>query len=471
MSEFIMPSLGADMEDAILLEWKVKQGDYVSKGDIIAEIETVKGDIEVEVFEEGFIQKLLAQPGEKLPVGTVLALINPEENAAHKETPSPIKEPSVPTISPEISPLPNLPSEPKPIEVSPSQDPIEKPIPEEIPEEEPSKKPMPSEFPPPKDPEEQPIPVDIPPPEKEPNPEKERPIDVPPVEEPPTEIPHDLLTKNRVRASPLAKRIAEDLHLNLVDIKGSGEGGIIHKIDVEKYAAELKSKPKEVTQSLRNKKMRKAIASAMSLSNKEIPHYYLEHSIDMKRALEWMKKENLTLSIQQRLLPVALLLKATALALTNVTDLNGYWKAGVHYLQEDVNIGVAISLRGGGLVIPAIHQVNKKGLVTLMENLSDITERARHGKLKSSELTDATITVTNIGERGVEKVFGVIYPPQVAIVGFGKIIERPWAVEDMLTIRPILTVTLAADHRATDGRIGARFLEQVEKYLQEPELL
>jgi pyruvate dehydrogenase E2 component (dihydrolipoamide acetyltransferase) len=136
--------------------------------------------------------------------------------------------------------------------------------------------------------------------------------------------------------------------------------------------------------------------------------------------------------------------------------------------QEAIHIGFAVSLRQGGLVIPAIHHVDAKSLDEVMEALNDVTLRSRTGKLRSSELTDGTVTVTSLGERGVEKVFGVIYPPQVALVGFGRISDKCWADNGMIGVRPVLTATLAADHRATDGRIGARFLQALNNILQNP---
>jgi pyruvate dehydrogenase E2 component (dihydrolipoamide acetyltransferase) len=217
--------------------------------------------------------------------------------------------------------------------------------------------------------------------------------------------------------------------------------------------------------------MRRAIAAAMARSNREIPHYYLQTHIDMSRALRWLEAENQKRSIKDRLLPAVLLLKAVARALRDVPDLNGYWADDRHQPQEAIHIGFAIALRQGGLVTPAIHNVDLKSLDELMEALRDLITRVRAGRLRSSELTDATITVTNLGDMGVETVYGVIYPPQVALVGFGKVVDQPWAENGMLGVRPVLTATLAGDHRATDGRRGAQFLDALNRYLQEADKL
>jgi pyruvate dehydrogenase E2 component (dihydrolipoamide acetyltransferase) len=191
----------------------------------------------------------------------------------------------------------------------------------------------------------------------------------------------------------------------------------------------------------------------------------------MSCALKRLEIENQKRSIKERLLPVVLFIKATALALREVPQLNGYWIDDRLRFQEAVHIGLAISLRGGGLVIPAIHNSDLKSLDELMGTVRDLIIRTRSGHLRSSELTDATITLTNLGDMGVQTVFGVIYPPQVALVGFGKITEQPWAENGMLGIRPILNATLAADHRATDGHRGSQFLEALNRYLQEAEKL
>jgi pyruvate dehydrogenase E2 component (dihydrolipoamide acetyltransferase) len=217
--------------------------------------------------------------------------------------------------------------------------------------------------------------------------------------------------------------------------------------------------------------MRRAIAAAMARSNREIPHYYLQTSIDMTRALRWLETENLKRPIKQRLLPAVVLLKATARALAEVPELNGYWIDDHHAPQEAINIGFAIALRQGGLITPAIHNVDLKNFDELMDAMNDLIARTRTGHLRSSEMTDATITVTSLGDKGVETVYGVIYPPQVALVGFGKVVERPWAENGMLGIRPVLTATLAADHRASDGRQGALFLDALNQSLQEVEKL
>jgi pyruvate dehydrogenase E2 component (dihydrolipoamide acetyltransferase) len=217
--------------------------------------------------------------------------------------------------------------------------------------------------------------------------------------------------------------------------------------------------------------MRHAIGVAMARSKREIPHYYLGLDVDVSRAMGWLAEQNTTRPVTGRLLFSVLLLKAVALATREVPEMNGFYIDDKFQPGSGIHVGVAISLRQGGLVAPAIHDVDRKSLDEVMGALRDLVQRARSGVLRSSEVTDATITVTNLGELGVETVFGVIYPPQVALVGFGKVVERPWAVQGMVGVRPLVAVSLAADHRVSDGHRGGRFLAAIERRLQEPEAL
>jgi pyruvate dehydrogenase E2 component (dihydrolipoamide acetyltransferase) len=217
--------------------------------------------------------------------------------------------------------------------------------------------------------------------------------------------------------------------------------------------------------------MRRVIAAAMARSKREIPHYYLSTTIDMRKSLDWLAAENAKRPVTKRLLSSVLLIRAVALALRSTPELNGFWIEDGFRASEGIHVGVAISLRQGGLINPAIHDVDNKTLDELMESMLDLVNRARTGHLRSSELSDGTITVTNLGEQGVETVFGVIYPPQVALVGFGKITERPFASGGLVGARPMIDATLSADHRVSDGHRGGRFLLAVDRLLQEPEKL
>ena len=216
--------------------------------------------------------------------------------------------------------------------------------------------------------------------------------------------------------------------------------------------------------------MRAAIAAAMGKSNREIPHYYMEITIDMSKSLEWLKEINKERPVNKRVLPVALLISAVAKALQNVPELNASWENGIR-LKEEINPGLVISLKNKGVVIPAIHRADQKSTEEIMDVLMELIPRAKDLRLKSSELSNSTITITSLGDDGPELVYGVIYPPQVALIGFGSIREQAWAENGMLGIRPVITATLAADHRATDGHIGYLFLKALKEKLLKPEKL
>jgi pyruvate dehydrogenase E2 component (dihydrolipoamide acetyltransferase) len=278
----------------------------------------------------------------------------------------------------------------------------------------------------------------------------------------------------RLRVSPLARRRAQELGVDLSTIAGTGVDGSITIADVERAAESVKTSTPPAAPAAKGLDigaMRRVIAAAMARSKREIPHYYLSTTIDLSKALAWLAAENAKRPVTKRLLYSALLIRAVGAALRSTPELNGFWIDNEFKASEGIHIGLAISLRQGGLINPAIHDVDKKNLDELMESMLDLVNRARTGHLRSSELSDGTITVTNLGEQGVETVFGVIYPPQVALVGFGKITERPVAANGMVGARPMIDATLAADHRVSDGHRGGRFLLAIDRLLQEPEKL
>ena len=255
-------------------------------------------------------------------------------------------------------------------------------------------------------------------------------------------------------------------------LRGTGVEGAVTVADVEAAAAaHLAAAPLAPRKGFDPGEMRKAIAAAMGRSKREIPHYYLVHSIDLGPVLAWLEHSNAAQPAANRLLPAVLLLKAAALALREVPQLNGAYVDGAFRPGDGIHVGWAISLRGGGLVAPAILDADKRPLAELMSQMRGLVQRARTGGLRSSELASPTVTVTSLGDRGAETVMGIIYPPQVALIGFGMIVTRPWVVGDRVEPRSVVTVSLAADHRASDGHIGALLLNAIERLLQEPEKL
>ena len=290
----------------------------------------------------------------------------------------------------------------------------------------------------------------------------------PAVAPPPAAAPGPAAPSERRHVSPAARRRAEQLRVTLESVRGTGPDGRITLEDVERAAAAPAPAKAPADRAAR---MREAIAAAMSRAKREIPHYYLSTTIDFAPAGAWLEARNRDRPVTERLLYGVLLLKATALGLRQVPELNGFWIDGRAVRSEAVHVGVAVSLRGGGLVAPALRDADRQPIDELMRNFQDLVTRARAGSLRSSEMTDPTITVTSLGERGVESVYGIIYPPQLALVGFGAIVERPWVVDGQVVPRRVIAATLSGDHRATDGHRGALFLDAVGRLLQEPEKL
>jgi pyruvate dehydrogenase E2 component (dihydrolipoyllysine-residue acetyltransferase) len=421
MPEFRMPSLGADMEAGTIIEWLVKPGDEVHRGDIVAVVDTDKADVDVEIFADGVVDEILVPPGEKVDVGTPLAsILAPGETVAKRASATKKARPA----------------KKKPTAKAPRPKDTSKQARKRAARRRPAAKTTPAAADP--------------------------------------------------AHSPVIRRLARHLGVDLAGVAGTGPGGAVTRADVEGAATGAVAAPQvswaapstaEATADVaeapsRSGAMRRSIAALMARSKREIPHYYLGTHVDATPALDWLERTNLERPVLERLLPAALFLKAVALAAREVPQLNGFWLDDTFRPGDGVHLGVAISLRqAGGLIAPAIHDADRKDLTTLMSELRDLVTRTRAGRLRSSEMSDPTLTVTNLGDQGVETVYGVIYPPQVALVGVGKIAERPWAAGNMVGVRHVATLTLAGDHRASDGHTGAQLLAAVDRFLQEPEKL
>lgn len=272
----------------------------------------------------------------------------------------------------------------------------------------------------------------------------------------------------RIKASPAAKRLAEENGIDLKKVQGSGADGQIELKDVQSLTGPKKVEVKVPSTEVN---LREAIAKAMSRSKKEIPHYYLKTRISLDHFMQWMDKKNQILPAQERLLVPVALMRAIVLSLGENPDMNGYYENGKFEKKESINLGMAVSLKNGGVLVPALMNAQDLNLSELNASFQDLLIRTRKGELKNRELTEGTVTITNVGDLGSHEVFGIIFPPQVALVGLGRIHKE--AVVDNGSIRAgfIIDVTLSADHRVTDGLAGARFLMSIEKYLMGPDLL
>ena len=381
LSEFRLPALGADMEEGTVVQWNVAPGDAVKRGQVVAVVETDKGAIDVEIFEDGVMRELVVQPGTKVPVGTVLARLETAGQSA--------------------------PATPAPGPAAAAQG----------------------------------------------------------------------AAGSRAKISPAARVRARELGVEVASLTGTGPGGAITIEDVEKAQRppQPTREPSAVTVGERDVPqaggMREAIATAMSRSKREIPHYYLSLTKDVTAAVDWLAARNASVPVTERMLFAALLLKAVALTCREVQGFSGFYRDGRYEPSPSVHVGVAVALRGGGLVAPAIMDTADKPLPALMEEFRQLVMRARAGRLRASELAAPSIIVTSLGDAEVDAVFPIIQPPQVAIVGSGAVSARPWVVGGKVEPRQLIVLSLGADHRVTDGRLGAQFLAGIAERLAAPEKL
>ena len=364
LSEFRLPALGADMDEGTVVQWNVVPGDAVKRGQVVAVVETDKGAIDVEIFEDGVIRELVVAPGTKVPVGTVLARLETQAGSA-SPTPAPA----------------------------------------------------------------------------------------------------------RARISPAARARARELGVEVGSLAGSGPGGVITIEDVEKSAPSARPSPAGAGEAASERAggMREAIAAAMSRSKREIPHYYLSLTTDVTAAVEWLAARNASVPVTERLLFAALLIKAVALSCRDFKGFSGFYREGRYEESPLVHVGVAVAIRGGGLVAPAIMDTAQKPLPVLMEEFRQLVTRARAGRLRASELAAPSIILTSLGESAVDTVFPIIQPPQVAIVGAGAVGPRPWVVDGTVVPRQVIALSLGADHRVTDGRLGAQFLARIAERVAAPD--
>jgi pyruvate dehydrogenase E2 component (dihydrolipoamide acetyltransferase) len=400
--EYAMPSLGADMDEGRVIEWRVDPGDTVHRGDLIATVETEKSDIDIEIWHDGIIEEFLVDVGQLVDVGTPIARLRTLDGASRPTAPPSTAEPSA-----------EIPKKSAVVAVSAT-------------------------------------------------PARHFAAETAPVG----------ATSGRVPASPLARRLAAERGLDLGSMHGSGPGGAVIEADViaASSTAAAAAGPLPDTSPRRSPAtMRSLIAERMATSNREIPHYHLSRDVDVGPLESWLAECNADRPIAERILPAACFIRAVALAASRHRELNGFWVDDHLEPADSVNVATAISLRRGGLVTPQIERADERSLAEVMTALTELVTAARTGRLRGSWMTGATITVTHLGDTGADLVHGVISPPQVALVGFGRSRVRPWVIDDDVVVRPVVTSTLAADHRATDGAIGSRFLATLAELIDRPE--
>lgn len=447
MGTVIMPKMGDAMEEGTLLKWLKAAGDEIAEGDPIAEIETDKVTLEIEAQEDGFLTNVLIEEGTTAAIGTVIATIGTQDEVGQ----APAGAAAAPAAEEsEASPVPAEPATGSETELA-----VAAATPERVPSPSPTAQ---------------------------------------PIERGPGE---------RLRASPLVKRLAEQHAIDLTQVAGSGPGGRIVKNDIADFVSGAKPAPRagavaetapassngqvvaddpssevENPQSAPGKgtkvelsRMRRTTGRRMTESKLGIPHYYVTSSVDMTEAMAFRQTVNASLSDSGVKVSVNdLIVKAAALALRDQPEVNTSWENGELYQHDAIDINIAIAI-DGGLIAPFIPDADGKSLGAISTMAKDLGKRAREGGLKPEEYQGGTFTISNLGMFDVDEFIAVINPPQAAILAIGSVAETPVVRHGKVAVGQVMKITLSADHRALDGAQVARFLQSVKTYLEQPMLL
>lgn len=417
-TEVIMPRMSDTMEEGKILKWLKKVGDRIEVGDIIAEVETDKADMEMEALDDGFLTEIRAQEGESVPVGGVIALLGEEAEVGVAPTP-PARTAS--------SSVPTLPAEKKAdAKASPPAAKKVRKIREAAPKKPPARK-----------------------------------------------------KNERILASPIVRKIAAERGIELAKVQGSGPGGRIIKQDLDgaeavPVAAELKTPPTSPPVATAPagrvepfSRMRATIAKRMADSMREAPHFYVTTEIDMAEAVRLRTSLKLSDRVSADVTYTHLLVKAVAVALGRHPRLNASFTGDGRELKDEINIGIAVAL-DDGLIVPVLHDCQGLSLLDIAAQANALVERARTGKPTTQDLSGGSFTISNLGMYPVEHFTAVINPPQAAILATSAIKERPVVRDGQVVISRTMMATLSCDHRVLDGATGAQFLQELKNLLENP---
>ena len=408
--KILMPALSPTMTEGNLSKWFKKQGDKISAGEVIAEIETDKATMEVEAVDEGIIAKILVPEGaEGVPVNSLIAVLIEEDekdadidgfiakNQSQSISAANVVSEAIPVAKNIVSPvLPN------------SKDDNSK-------------------------------------------------------------------TKNRIFASPLAKRIASIEGIPLANIVGSGPHGRIVKADVlafEKNISGMVRRNNEEYLLVPNSNMRKIIAKRLLESKLTVPHFYLSIECVMDDVLKLREQINATFADDKskKLSVNDFIILASAKALKDVPAANASWTDNAIMMYNNVDISVAVAI-DGGLITPIIKNADQKDITKISSEMKDLAKRARENSLSPQEFQGGGFSISNLGMYGIKNFSAIINPPQGCIMAVGASSKRPVVINDKLEIRTIMDVTLSCDHRVVDGAVGAEFLAAFKKYIEAPILV
>lgn len=409
-----MPKLSDTMEEGVIAKWNVKEGDQVESGDVIAEVETDKATMDVEVFDSGTILKILVEEGAAVPLGEIMAVIGEEG-----EDISDILEEAGGGSSKDED------------EASESEEPGKE-----------GKK------------------------EKESSGNGDSKLSKPQAAEK-TKTSSSVSENGRIKASPLARNMAEEQGIDLSNVQGSGPEGRIIKRDIEEYepAAEpVMAKSREDTEH-RVSQMRKTIARRLSESKYSSPHYYETIDIDVERL--FAARKQLNEMIEGKISFNDIIIKACSIALRRHPMVNSSWQDDTILEHGDVNVAFAVAI-DEGLITPVIRHTDQKGLQQIGEESKELAEKARNRSLEPEQMEGSTFTISNLGMFGIEQFTAIINPPNACILAVGAIRDVPVVKDGDVVPGKRMKVTLSSDHRIVDGATAAEFLNTLQNLLQNP---
>ena len=463
-TKIVMAQLSPTMEEGKLLEWKVAEGDTIEASDLLAEIETDKANMDIEALGGGVVLKILVQAGETVPVGALIGIIGEEgedissllEEAAAAASGTPVEADTAEAETVESAPVESPPVAEEPV-VPPAPPATPPAVPEPV------------------------------------APAPQAPAS-PPVEPPPgVELPHshagESSVTGTVKASPVARRMADEAGLRVSDISGSGPGGRVVKRDVEaaisagvsvsattaptaavssqaQAAALPAGPPRLVDETLEPSQMRKAIARRLVTSIGPVPHFFLTIEVDMGRILELRKAMNGRLE-SGKIGVNDILVKVTAEALARHPEINASWQGDTIRRHGSVDVGIAVAIEDG-LITPVLRGADRKGLLQIATEAAELVGRAREKRLLPEEYQGATFSVSNLGMFDIDQFTAIINPPEAAILAVGSTSEKAVVVDGEITVRQRMRVTMSCDHRVIDGASGARFLQTFKAMIENP---
>jgi pyruvate dehydrogenase E2 component (dihydrolipoamide acetyltransferase) len=429
--DIIMPKLSDTMEEGKILHWLKKEGDFINKGEVIAEVETDKADMDLEVFSSGILTKILYKEGDTVPVGTTIALLGGEKIAdVPRKAVEPFPEKEVAE--------PPQPPEQKIVETGASEPCCTLPM------------------------------------EDEAEGEKEK-------EQGKKEIPLLSQKGDKSKISPRARRLLEEKEITTPEIKGTGPGGRIVQEDIERFLKERGDQKTGTISPLPGKvpgeisgekvielsKMRATIARRMLLSKQTIPHFYVTQTIDMGEAVKLIDTLNTTGGKDTKITYNDLVIKACALALKDYPEINAYFSDKGLILKNEINVGFVVALQVG-LIVPVIKNADALTIKEISATAKELRDRVIKRGSTPDDLSGGTFSISNMGMFGVEEFSAIINPPQVAILAVSAVKDKPIIKEGVIQPGKIMKVTLSADHRALDGVMVAKFLQRLKELLENP---